>query len=183
MSDDLEDLAAAAVAAVGVELVELDRRSGRSHVVVATVDRPGGADLDAIAEATRALSALFDRHDPFPGHRYTLEVSSPGVERPLRTPAQFERAVGERVSVRTAADTPGGRRLTGTLVVADADGIELEGDDLPGGRQRLAYASIDRARTVFEWGSAPRPGRARAARGGSQPKGTAPARGRVTTTP
>ena len=67
----------------------------------------GGVDLDAIATATRAVSVVLDAHDPFPGKRYTLEVSSPGVERKLRTPKHFERAVGEKVSVRTSAGGQG----------------------------------------------------------------------------
>ena len=65
------------------KLVDVERRSTAVRVVV---DRAGGVDLEAIAAATRAVSAVLDAHDPFPGQRYTLEVSSPGVERRLRTP-------------------------------------------------------------------------------------------------
>jgi len=158
VDDGLADLLASTVASVGLELVDVERHAAVIRVVV---DGPGGADLDAIAEATRAISGVLDRHDPFPGHRYTLEVSSPGVERPLRTPAQFARAVGEQVTVRTVAGGEGDRRVTGRLTGADEAGITVEGDDVPEGVRRLRYDDIERARTVFSWGAPPPPGRGR----------------------
>ncbi|HTT86186.1 MAG TPA: ribosome maturation factor RimP [Acidimicrobiales bacterium] len=157
MDDDVDDelfgLLASAVTPLGLELVDVERRERVLRVVV---DRDGGVDLEAVAGATRAVSAALDRHDPVPG-RYTLEVSSPGVERPLRTPAHFARAVGETVSVRTLAGGQGERRVTGRLAEADAEGFVLEGADIDGGRRRLAYDEVQRARTVFEWGARPAP--------------------------
>jgi ribosome maturation factor RimP len=150
VDDELSDLLASAVAPLGLELVDLERRSTSVRVVV---DRAGGVDLEAIAAATRAVSVVLDAHDPLPGQRYTLEVSSPGVERKLRTPGHFARAIGETVSVRTVAGAKGERRLTGRLTSADADGFVLEAEDLPGGERRLSYDEIERARTIFEWGS------------------------------
>ena len=156
MDDELERLLGSTVASLGLDLVDVERRAASVRVVV---DRPGGVDLDAIAEATRAVSAVLDGHDPFPGHRYTLEVSSPGVERPLRTPAQFARAVGETVTVRTVAGGEGERRVTGRLTAADDEGVVLHGEDVAGGERRIAYDEIERARTVFTWGPAAVPGR------------------------
>jgi len=150
VDDELSDLLASAVAPLGLDLVDIERRATSVRVVV---DRTGGVDLEAIAAATRAVSVLLDGHDPFPGQRYTLEVSSPGVERKLRTPSHFERAVGEKVTVRTVAGGEGERRVTGRLASADAHGFVLESDDLPGGERRLSYDEVERARTVFEWGS------------------------------
>jgi len=158
VGDELFEILAPTVTGLGLELVDLELRTGLLRVVV---DRPGGADLDAISAVTRAVSDQLDRHDPFPGHRYTLEVSSPGVERPLRTPAQFARAVGEKVTVRTVAGGQGERRVQGTLSAVDDEGIVLTDDDLPGGGRRLAFDEIERARTVFEWGGTPRPAGAR----------------------
>lgn len=152
VDDELSDLLASAVGPLGLELVDLERRSTSVRVVV---DRVGGVDLDAIASATRAVSAVLDVHDPLPGQRYTLEVSSPGVERRLRTPIHFQRAVGEMVSVRTVAGGKGERRVAGRLKSADPDGFVVEGEALPGGERRLAYDEVERARTVFEWGSTP----------------------------
>lgn len=193
MGDELFDLLAPTVASFDLELLDVEVRPGLVRLVV---DGPGGAQLDAIAESTRAVSQLLDSHDPQPGHRYTLEVTSPGVERPLRTPSHFARAVGETVTVRTATGDAGSRRHTGRLVEADDDGFVLEGTPAPGesdaagtdaspaagtaARRRFAYSDIERARTVFAWGTSDRQGA-----GGRGRRGTAGGRGtdrkRVTT--
>ena len=144
----LQALLEPVLASSGVELDDLELASG---VVKVTVDRPGGVDLDTISDLTYRISALLDDHDPFPG-RYSLEVSSPGLERRLRTPAHFRRAIGTTVSVRTAAGTAGDRRVQGSLAAADEEGIEVDG-------RRISYADIDRAHTVFEWGPPPKPGK------------------------
>jgi ribosome maturation factor RimP len=120
-----------------------------------TVEGPDGVDLEAIARATRAISAALDEHDPIPS-KYTLEVSSPGLERPLRTPKHFVGAIGSTISVKTNARVDGERRIKGTLVAADDDGITV--DD-----HTLQYGDIEKARTVFEWGPSPRPGKKQAA--------------------
>jgi ribosome maturation factor RimP len=165
VGDELFDLLASTVAHSGLELVDLEVRPGLVRVVV---DGPGGAGLDAIADATGAVSAVLDSHDPLPGHRYTLEVSSPGVERRLRTPAHFCRAVGENVSVRTVSGAAGAGRISGRLVAADEEGFVLEvGGDAAGhgpSQVRLAYGDVERARTVFEWGVSGQRGRRPSAR-------------------
>ena len=131
----------------GLELFDVEFRSGTLRV---SVDRPGGIDLDAIATATQEVSALLDQEDLVPGERYTLEVSSPGVERPLRTPEHFRRYVGTTVSIKATADVDGERRVQGTLDAADDEGVTVDG-------RTFAYTQIERARTVFEWGPAPKP--------------------------
>lgn len=143
----LVDLIAPVLEQEHVELVDLEHPGGVVRVIV---DRDGGIDLDLIAELTRRISRLLDEHDPVRG-RYTLEVSSPGLERPLRTPAHFRRAVGQQVTVRVQAEVEADRRIDGPLESADDDGIVVAG-------RRFAYDEIERARTVFEWGPAPRPG-------------------------
>ena len=115
------------------------------------VDREGGINLDELGEATRDVSAALDDIDPIPG-RYTLSVSSPGLERRLRTPEHFARALGETVTVRIHAGTADVRRVTGTLQSADETGCTLVGPEVPEGELRVAYDQIERARTVFEWG-------------------------------
>jgi ribosome maturation factor RimP len=120
-----------------------------------TVDAPEGVDLEAIAHATRLISIGLDEHDPVPS-KYTLEVSSPGLERPLRTPAHFAGAVGVTVSVKTNARVDGERRIKGTLVTADDEGVTV-------GEHTLRYDEIEKARTVFEWGPAPKPGKTKPA--------------------
>ncbi len=179
MIDELFGTLEPVAASLQLELVDVEHRSG---ALVVTVDRPGGVDFDSLVRADRAVSAALDGHPALPG-RYTLEVSSPGVERSLRRPDHFVRAVGEIVSIKTRPQVPGERRLRGRLVEADADGFVLHLSDesrpasggtggAPGAKTslephgedgrtlRMSYSDIDRARTVFEWGPAPRPGSA-----------------------
>jgi ribosome maturation factor RimP len=152
ISDRLHVIVDPICAELDLELVDLEYTGG---VVRVTIDRPGGLDMDLIAQATRAISRAFDEHDPIPG-RFTLEVSSPGLERTLRTPAHFQRAVGSTVRVKTRPGVEGERRVDGVLASVDQDGctIALAG----GGERRVRYDDIERARTVFEWGPAPKPG-------------------------
>lgn len=140
-----------------LEVLDVEIDGGHLRI---TVDRPGGVDLDAIAAATRAVSRALDEDDPIPS-RYTLEVSSPGLERTLRRPDQFTRALGERVNVKTVPGSDGDRRITGTLVSADESGFVLR-DDATQSERTVAYDEVERARTVFDWGPAPRPGKKKA---------------------
>ncbi len=149
---ELADVLAPLLEARGLDLVDVEY-SGSELIVF--VDREGGVDLDALGEATRAVSSALDEIDPFPG-RYTLTVSSPGLERRLRTPEQFVRAVGEAVTVRVHGGTADVRRVSGTLESADENGFTLVGPDLPDGSLRIDYGDVERARTVFEWGPQPK---------------------------
>jgi len=149
---DLAGALAPVVEAHGLELVDVEVHGANLTVYV---DKEGGVGLDELGEATRDVSAALDALDPLPG-RYTLSVSSPGLERRLRTPAHFARAVGETVTVRVDAGTADVRRITGTLQDADEAGCTLAGPEVPGGTVQIPYARIERARTVFEWGPEPR---------------------------
>jgi ribosome maturation factor RimP len=164
--DGLFDALSPILVASGLELVDLQVTQRQLQVVV---DKVGGVDLDALAEANRALSRVLDELDPIPG-RYTLEVSSPGLERRLRTPEHFARATGELVTVRTLPTVAGERRLRGRIAATDDRGFVLEDAGLPGGSARLAYADVERARTVFEWGA---PAAAGKAEGRSPSRGAA----------
>ncbi len=148
----LADALTPVLEARGLDLVDVELHGAQLTVFV---DREGGIGLDELGEATRDVSAVLDDIDPLPG-RYTLSVSSPGLERRLRTPAHFARAVGESVTIRIDAGTADVRRITGTLEGADESGCALSGPDVPDGEMRIAYDQIERARTVFEWGPQPR---------------------------
>jgi ribosome maturation factor RimP len=132
------------LAAEGIELVDVEQNAS---VLKVTIDRPGGVDLDAVGQATRRISSELDRSDPVAG-RYLLEVSSPGLERPLRTPTHFERAIGADVALKVkpgAADSGNSdRRVEGVLESADDEGVVVGGT-------RLAYSDIQSARTKFVW--------------------------------
>jgi ribosome maturation factor RimP len=134
-------------------------------VLKVVVDRAQGLDLEVLSDATRAVSRALDEADPIAG-AYTLEVTSPGLERTLRTPDHFARAVGETVKVKLVAGVGDERRVAGVLAGTDDDGITVRtgaagaADSAPVER-RVAYADIERARTVFEWGPGDKPGRSR----------------------
>lgn len=147
------------LAGAGLELVDVELAAGLLRV---TIDRPGGLDLDAISHASTAVSGALDGADrdgpepavaDLPGH-YVLEVSSPGIERPLRTPDHFQRFVGAVVAVRTVAGAGGDRRVQGTLEAADG-GEVVDGGIVVQGRA-IRYEDIERARTVFMWPVAPK---------------------------
>ncbi len=133
------------LSAQGFEVVDVERQG---TVLRVTVDREGGIDLDAVTEATRLVNEVLDREDLM-GQKTSLEVSSPGVERPLRTPEHFRRFVGTEVAVKLRAGTEGDRRVAGPIEDADDEGVVVAG-------RRLAYADIERARTVFVWPSQPK---------------------------
>ncbi len=152
-TDTLTDALSPILQARGLDLVDVEVHGAQLTVFV---DREGGINLDDLGDATRDVSAALDDIDPMPG-RYTLSVSSPGLERRLRTPAHFARAVGETVTVRIDSGTADVRRVSGTLQSADDSGCVLAGPEVPDGELRIAYDQIERARTVFEWGPEPRP--------------------------
>lgn len=145
-----------------LDLYDIEFRGGTLRVTIDTPPgSPGGVDLEAITLATRMISRDLDHADPIAG-RYTLEVTSPGLERTLRTPTHFQREIGKTVALRLREVTAGERRLTGVLVAADAEAatVRLEGTSVGAdAERRVPYQLIDRARTVFVWGPAPKPGK------------------------
>jgi len=148
---DVEALVAPVVEAAGLEVWEISfgREQGR-RILRVTVDRDGGVDLDTIAELSERLSRRLDLEGFAGDTAYSLEVSSPGLERPLGSRRHFERSVGQQVKVKTVEPVQGRRVLEGALVSADAEVIVIASE---GGELRVPYADIASARTVFEWGS------------------------------
>ena len=152
----LRDLVEPLLAPQGLELVDLELKP---KLVRITVDRPGGIDLDTISDVTQLVSSLLDAHDPLPSS-YALEVSSPGLERPLRTPEHFRRFQGSTVSVKTRPEVEGERRVEGVLADVDDTGFTVRVGDAQGETaRRLSYADVEKARTTFEWGPPPKPGK------------------------
>ena len=128
---------------MGYELVEVEFVSGQGGGTLRIyIDGPEGIDVDDCAEASHALSELLDADDPFPG-AYSLEVSSPGLDRVLRTPEHFARFVDNRVKVELQVPRDGRKRYTGMLRRADGESIELEVDNFS---VSIRLAEIGRAR-------------------------------------
>ena len=145
---------------LGLDVYDVEQRGGTLRVTLDTEPgSPASVDLQQLALATRLISRELDHTDPVPG-RYTLEVTSPGVERSLRTPAHFQREVGKTINVRLANADAELRRLEGVLVAADDRTATIQvatGTDIVD--HVIEIASIDRARTVFVWGPQPKPGK------------------------
>jgi ribosome maturation factor RimP len=128
---------------LGYELVDLEFGAGHGRAQVRLfIDAPAGVGVEDCARVSRETSALLEAEDPIPT-AYTLEVSSPGFDRVLRTPAHFGRFVGARVLAELKEPRAGRRRYTGTLLSVDEAGIALEVD-----RERvaLAFGEIGKAR-------------------------------------
>jgi ribosome maturation factor RimP len=132
---------------LGLELYDVEFSGGTLNVVV---NKPGGVDLESLTKANRTISEWLDENDPI-ASRFTLDVSSPGLERRLRTPLHFKSAIGEVVTLRELRQEEPTRRLEGTLVAADETSVTLDDNEL--GAVTIAFDAIERARTVFAWGA------------------------------
>lgn len=147
--EEVKDLAEAVTRHRGLRLwdVEMGGRPG-SSVVRVFVDGDEGVDLDTVAQVSEEISRGLDLRDPIPG-RYTLEVSSPGLERPLRSPEHFALSVGKPAVVKTAEVVVGNsHRIVGVIAAATSGSVTIATD---GGDVELPYETIKSARTVFEW--------------------------------
>jgi len=140
--EELTRIAEEVARAEGVELYWLDykRTPGRWHLLV-MIDKEGGVTLDDCERVSRALEGPFDERIP---HSYELEVSSPGLDRPLFTEAHFQKALGQRIQVKTYGPIRGTRVLSGVLVEASHEMVKLQ---TPTGlvaipREKLAAARL-----------------------------------------
>jgi ribosome maturation factor RimP len=140
---DAEALVRPVVEGDGLELVDVSfGREGGRRTLRLTVDREGGVDLDTISRISEKVSRRLDLEGFEPGP-YALEVTTPGIERPLRRPQDFRRAVGERVRVKTQAEV-----VEGELAAAEDDEIRIAS---PAGERRVALVEVASARTVADW--------------------------------
>ncbi|MFC8849352.1 MULTISPECIES: ribosome maturation factor RimP [unclassified Micromonospora] len=146
---------------VGYDLEDVSvSRAGRRHVVRVIVDADGGISLDAVADVSRAVSAALDAAEEAGGDilagEYQLEVSSPGVDRPLTLPRHWRRNVGRLVKVTVRAALPGqraeqpagDRQVTGRVVEADDERVVLETDS---GRAEFGHAELGPGRVQVEF--------------------------------
>jgi len=151
----LRDLAQTTVSRSGCDLVDLEyRRESDGWKIRLFIDKPGGVSLDDCRRVSHELGTVLEVEDPIP-HRYILEVSSPGLDRRLTRPADFEEAVGKRVKLVTRSPVQERRNFTGVLVSA----VPLHAGEEPtltlrddSGVEHIVPAGcLERARLVFEW--------------------------------
>ncbi len=145
MKVELANLIEPTIEQLGYELSDLELKlGGRDGIVRVFIDKPDGVDLSDCEIVSRQLSALLDVEDSLPG-RYTLEVSSPGLDRKLTKPAHFQRFTGAAVRVKLRFPVSGRRNFRGTLRAADDEKIEIEVDGEP---HSLQIATIESARLI-----------------------------------
>lgn len=151
-TDRVRELVAPLADEAGADVYDVTFAGGK---LVVALQREGGIDLETLTGVSRQLNALLDEGDVVSGS-YTLEVTSPGLERTLRTAEHFAGAVGDEVTIRTNPDVEGERRVRGTVRGVDGDEVTIALED--GGERTLRIDDVERARTVFTWGGAEKPG-------------------------
>ena len=130
---------------LGYELTDIELKlGGRSGLLRIYIDKDDGVDIDDCEVVSHQVSAILDVEDPIPGN-YTLEVSSPGLDRTLTKPAHFRRFMGEDIKVKLRFPLDGRRNFRGSLKSADDEVIEVEVD---GESFRLPLSTIESARLV-----------------------------------
>jgi ribosome maturation factor RimP len=143
--DRLADELTGPIGRLGLDLEAVDLTSaGKRHVLRVAIDKDGGVTMDDIADATREVSRVLDDTDLMGPAPFTLEVSSPGVERPLSLPRHWRRNTGRRVKVSLREGEP----VTGRITQTDDDGAVL---DVEGAEMRLEYAEVKKAKVQIEF--------------------------------
>jgi ribosome maturation factor RimP len=145
----VQELAERVAKVHGVDLLELDlRRRGRPQVLSVVLDAEDGVDADVVERVTKDLSLELDQADPLPGS-YILEVTTPGLDRPLRTGRDFRRQRGHEVEIlREASGEQPRRQLRGTVVDADEHEVTLEVD---GSQVGVPLSDVVRGKVVLPW--------------------------------
>jgi len=156
MSDErwtaaLRAIAEPIVADHGAEIYDIERQGATVRL---SVTRADGIDLETITTINRAVSHEIDEQDPIPG-TYTLEVSSPGLERRLRTPEHWAGALGEQVKVKLTVELDGQRRVEGAVAGIDGQLVSLTAAD--GSTSTFSLDLVDTAKTHFDWGNPAKP--------------------------
>lgn len=145
MKVELAKLIEPTIEQLGYELSDLEvKTGGRDGLIRVFIDKADGVDLTDCETVSRQVSAILDVEDPVPGH-YTLEVSSPGLDRKLTKPEHFQRFTGEMVRVKLRFPVDGRRNFRGELKSTDEEKIEIEVD---GESHSLQIATIESARLI-----------------------------------
>ena len=146
--ESLENFLRPIVAQFGCDLEAADvSPAGRRRLLRVLVDRDGGINLDDVADVTRAISKALDTNDVMGDGAYTLEVSSPGVDRPLTLPRHWRRNITRLVNVTLTA----GEKLSGRIKTASDESADL---DVDGKVRKIAYGDVEKAKIQIEFNRA-----------------------------
>ena len=130
--------------ALGYEILSVEMAGGDSSILRVYIDSPNGITVEDCAQASHQFSAILDVEDPI-SNKYHLEVSSPGLDRPLSKPEHFKKVLGEKIRIKMKMLVDGRKRFLGNLVAANETAaiVSVDGNDV-----ELPYADMDRARVV-----------------------------------
>lgn len=148
VADNVLQMAAPVAAKMGLELVDVEfvKEGGRWYLRI-FIDKPGGVGLDDCQAVSEQMSSLLDEKDPIE-YSYTLEVSSPGIERPLKKLSDYERFKGHLVNITTYAPVHGQKRFTGQLAGASESEVVL---DINGTQMAISMEQVASARLAVEF--------------------------------
>lgn len=148
--DKVREIAERVGASEGIEIVEIELLgSGKNRMLRIYIDKPAGVSHADCELISKEVGTILDIEDVVPGERYTLEVSSPGVERKLSKPRDFERFAGQKIKVILREPIENQRRYEGTLGGFAENAITLE--TAPGKTIQIRLDQIDKANLKFEW--------------------------------
>lgn len=142
--DELFALLDPVVTALGFELADLELQAGRRGLLRLFIDGPAGITVDDCEKVSRQVGSVLDVEDPIPGD-YTLEVSSPGLDRRLAKPAHFDRFAGAQVRVRLRVPLDGRRQFSGVLLPRDGNVVGVGCEE---GEFRFPLTDIDVVRLI-----------------------------------
>ena len=139
--DKIEEIAERVANSSGLEVVEVELRGGgKARMLRIYIDKPGGVTHDDCSNFSREVGTIFDVEDAVPGGSYTLEVSSPGLDRKLSKPSDFERFTGSRVKLMTRVPVNGNRHFEGRLESFHDGRLSLE---LAGGKKNKKHEAVE----------------------------------------
>ncbi|MDQ7794576.1 MAG: ribosome maturation factor RimP [bacterium] len=149
VEETVSELAEPIASRLGLELVEVEyRKEAGDWRLRVVLDKDGGVGVDDCQAFSQELGPVLDRADPVP-HTYLLEVSSPGIERPLKKEADFERFAGRRVAVATFSPVEGRKRFSGELLGVDGGQVRVRLND--GEELAIPLAAIAKAKLAPEF--------------------------------
>ena len=144
----VEEMATPVLDEMSIELVDIVYiKEGGGWFLRIFIDKPGGVGLEDCRRVSEQIDPLLDEHNPIP-HSYTLEVSSPGLERPLKKPADYGRFTGSKIRLNTFVPVEGRRKFKGVLVASDNHSVTL---DTEGNRVVIPMEQVASARLAAEF--------------------------------
>lgn len=144
-NNELYNALETAIKGCGVEVYDIEKlRENENYILRVSITSPDGVNLDKCAQVSNVISPILDIYEPM-SSKYNLEVSSPGIERKLKNPRQFQASVGELVEIKDFEKN----KVKGKLVSADDESITIELED--GESKSYNYSEISQAKTYFQW--------------------------------